>query len=375
MRDLSFVVGLLLVAANWASLVATFVLPRGRTAFQRGAWAVLRALHRLSVWASRLVASYERKDAFLAVVGPAGLLLQLAVFLALFVLGVALMLWPWSGSFGLALRQAAAGVFTVGLARAAGRTNDALVVVAAASGAVTIALQIGYLPVVYQSYARRETLVTLMESRAGVPAWGPEVLLRHQLVGSSDALGPFYRDWELWAADVAESHSTHPVLLLFRSPEAGYSWLLSLLAVLDAAALHLALSPTTAPSEARLCLRMGFSTLRRIALTLGWSYDADPSPEGPIELAYPEFASAVSQLEAIGFVIERPPGEAWLHFVGWRVNYEGLAYRLADELVAPHAPWSGSRRHLPPDVMLPNRPPHRSPGGEIYDDKRFRRPG
>ena len=132
-------------------------------------------------------------------------------------------------------------MFSVGLVHASATGNDVIVVLAGATGAIAVALQIGYLPAIYQAFNRRESLVTLMESRAGVPAWGPEVLMRHQLVGITDALPALYGDWELWAADLAESHISYPVLLWFRSPEPGFSWILSLLAVLDAAAMHLSL--------------------------------------------------------------------------------------------------------------------------------------
>jgi hypothetical protein len=215
-----------------------------------------------------------------------------------------------------------------------------------------------------------------MDSRAGTPAWGPEVLIRHQLVGIVDALAAFYGEWEQWAAEVSESHTTYPVLLLFRSPQAWYSWVLSLLAVQDAAAMHLALCPTTAPSQARLCLRMGFSTLRRIGASLHWKFDADPHPDAPLDLSYEEFSAAVDLLVEKSFPIERGAEEAWPHFRGWRVNYEGLAYRLADRVVAPPAPWSGSRRHLPGAIVPPRRPPHRSPEGKILpEESLYPRPG
>ena len=110
-----------------------------------------------------------------------------------------------------------------------------------------VALQIAYLPALYSSYSTRESLVALLESRAGQPAWGPELLARHQLVGITDTLPQLYQEWEVWSADVAESHTTYPILLLFRSPEAWLSWLTGLLAVLDAAAMHLALDPDSAP--------------------------------------------------------------------------------------------------------------------------------
>jgi hypothetical protein len=201
----------------------------------------------------------------------------------------------------------------------------------------------------------------MLESRAGVPAWGPELLARHQLVGIIDTLPELYSDWEEWAAAVAESHTTYPVLLLFRSPEPWFSWLLALLAVLDGAAMHLALSPATASSNARLCLRMGFTALDRIGSMLGWHLDPDPLPETPIDLSFDDFDRAVGMLKEVGFPIERSAEEAWPDFHGWRVNYETAAYRLADKLVAPPAPWSGPRRHIGRQVVEPRRPPHRRP--------------
>ena len=233
-----------------------------------------------------------------------------------------------------------------------------------------VALQIAYLPALYSSFNRRESLVALLESRAGVPAWGPELLARHQLVGINDTLPDLYAAWEGWAADVAESHTTYPVLLLFRSPEPWYSWLLGLIAVLDAAAMHLALAPSQASSQARLCLRMGFTLLNRIATTLRWEVDLDPNPEGPIDLTFAEFDRAVIMLVGVGFATERSAEEAWADFRGWRVNYESVAYRLADRLTVPPAPWSGQRRHMRSGPVEPRRPPQRRPGGGepfVYD--------
>jgi len=224
-----------------------------------------------------------------------------------------------------------------------------------------VALQIAYLPALYGAFNRRESLVAMLESRAGVPAWGPEVLARHQLVGIIDTLPEFYASWEEWSADVAESHTTYPVMLLFRSPDPWFSWLVGLIAVLDGAAMHLAVAPSTASSQSRLCLRMGFTALNRIAKVLGWEVDPDPSPEGPIDLTFEEFADAVDMLEHVGFPMERTAEEAWPDFRGWRVNYETVAYRLADRLTAPPAPWSGRRRHLRSGPVAPNRPPQRSP--------------
>ena len=257
------------------------------------------------------------------------------------------------------LLQALTALFTVGAIHVGGAANIGIDIAAGASWVVIVALQIAYLPSIYSSFNRRESLVALLESRAGSPAWGPEVLARHQLVGIVDTLAELYAQWEAWSADIAESHTTYPILLLFRSPEPWLSWLIGLLAVLDAGAMHLALSPSTAPSQARLCLRMGFTPLNRVALSLGWK--ADPDPDGDVMLTFEEFAQAVAMLTSYGFVMERTAEEAWLDFRGWRINYESVAYRLADHLTAPPAPWSNTRRHLRVSVVEPRRPPHRAP--------------
>jgi hypothetical protein len=201
----------------------------------------------------------------------------------------------------------------------------------------------------------------MLASRAGEPSWGPEILIRHQLVGIVDSLPDFYGQWEQWAADVSESHTTYPVLLLFRSPDPWSSWALALLSVLDAAAMHLALDPSSAPSQARLCLRMGYTALRRISDGVGWSYAEDPMPDSPLRLNADEFARAVDLLRDVGFPNERSADEAWPHFQGWRVNYEDLAYRWTNRVMAPPAPWSGSRTGLRGETVRPRRPPHRSP--------------
>jgi len=372
MAWVGFVLGLLIVAFAAVSLVTTFVLPRGGTRFQALPLIVGRGVRSGFLFAARSARTFERKDGILAGVGPVSLIAQLAMFLGLFILGYGLMQWPWTGSVGGGITESAASLFSVGLVHAGVRGNDVVVVLAAATGAVAVALQIGYLPAIYQAFNRRESLVTLMESRAGVPAWGPEVLMRHQLVAITDALPALYGDWELWAADLAESHISYPVLLWFRSPEPGYSWILSLLAVLDAAAMHLSLNPSSAPSEARLCLRMGFTALRRIAQALHWEFEADPAPEGPLQLSYEEFAYAVQLVRETGFPVERTTEDAWPNFRGWRVNYETLAYRLADRVVAPRAPWSGERSHLPLELMPPRRPPHRNPQGKVFFDQKLR---
>ena len=363
--------GLLIVVLTAANVVFTMVLPRRPFGIDRITLVVNRVVLRTFRWLSRFAPTYEAKDAILAPAAPAALAVQLLGWAAGFTLGFGLMITGDHHSLGDGLLQALSSVFTVGAAHPGGTPEPALDVAAGAFWVVVVALQIAYLPTLYGAFSRRESLVALLESRAGLPAWGPEVLIRHQLVGIIDTLPDLYASWEEWSADVAESHTTYPVMLLFRSPEAWYSWVLGLIAVLDAAAIHLVVAPSSASSQARLCLRMGFTALDRIAATLGWAVDPDPNPEGPIELTFAEFAEAVALLAEAGFPVERSAEESWPDFRGWRVNYEAVAYRLADALTAPPAPWSGPRRHLRTGPVAPRRPPQRHPGEKPGSRKRY----
>jgi hypothetical protein len=367
---LATIVGLVVVSTTVVDVVLTMILPRRPSGVERLSLQVNRSVRVSFVFASRLAKTYERQDAILAPTGPVALVVQLLLWAACLVLGFGLILVGAGLSFPDGLLQALTALFTVGAVHSGGAADTGVDIAVGAIWVVIVALQIAYLPALYSSFNRRESLVALLESRAGVPAWGPELLARHQLVGITDTLPDLYASWEGWAADVAETHTTYPVLLLFRSPDPWYSWLLGLLAVLDAAAIHLALAPSGASSQARLCLRMGFTLLNRIATALGWEVDLDPDPEGPINLTFAEFERAVAMLMSVGFATERSAEEAWVDFRGWRVNYETVAYRLADRLTVPPAPWSGQRRHMRSGPVEPRRPPQRRPGGGepfLYD--------
>jgi hypothetical protein len=253
-------------------------------------------------------------------------------------------------------------MFTLGFAYTPSAGATVIDVIAAATGVVVVALQIGYLPTLYAAFNRRETEVTLLLARAGSPPWGPELLLRtrYGVAVRSDDLPAFYSGWERWAADVAESHSNYPVLVRFRSPNKLSSWLVGLLAVMDSAAMLLALCPSRERIEPRRALRMGFTALRAIGSALGMEVDVDPDPDSEIELGFDEFAAAVEQLRTVGFPMDRDAAEAWPHFRGWRVNYESLAYALARRTDAVPAPWSGPRRWAAATIPV-QRPPNRAP--------------
>lgn len=364
----ALVLGIFIVLGTASSLIRTLVVPRALIS-RLSVTVARRFVRRGFLFVAGRFNSYEAKDKILAMSAPVSLIVLLMVWLGLFGIGYGLILWAMiDGSFLAALREAGSSLFTLGFAST--ETGSATVInfFAAFTGLIVIALQIAYLPTIYAAFNRRETLVTMLQSRAGAPAWGPEILARHHLVGLTGNLPNFYAEWERWAAEVAESHTTYPVLVSFRSPHPLRSWALGLLAVLDSAALYLSLSPSTASTEARLCLRMGFTSLRYVADVLHISYDPDPFPDDPIELQYDEYLRGVERLRDVGFPMERTPEEAWPHFRGWRVNYESIAYELMDEIVAPAGPWSGERTRLRGVTIDPLRPADRKPDDPGHRD-------
>jgi hypothetical protein len=357
--------GLVIVFSTLMSVVTSLVLPRlGSSRIQKYAGrGIITVFSRIS----HRFDTYEARDRFLALQAPIYLIVSLAIWLTALLAGFALLLWPFIRSGGLihAVTVSGSSLFTLGFATEPGVAPRLLVVAAAAAGLWLVALQIAYLPVLYGAFNRREVLVTMLDSRAGSPAWGPELLARSELVDNVQNLASLYQRWEEWAADVAETHASYPVLLWFRSPHPYRSWVIGLLAVMDAAAMQLATQPLLAPSEARAFLRMGYMCLRDLATVVGLTYDPDPKPSDPIQLTEDNYQDAMHHLEHVGWKMQRSPAESWIHFRGWRVNYESLAYRIADAVNAPPALWAGPRRNLPPSLQPPERPPHREPSAEF----------
>jgi hypothetical protein len=353
--------GLVVVAGTTTSVLRNLVVPR-------------RLRSKLRLMVSRTTAApfrfiayrstdYNVRDRTLAWTAPIALLALLLTWLLLYLLGYGLLVYAISHlTWPAAAREAGSSLFTLGFASSDRGQLTVVDFAAAITGPVVIGLQIGYLPALYAAYNRREAEVTLLDSRAGEPNWGPEILARHAAISSLENLQELYRGWERWAADVSESHSNYPVLIFLRSQEPTRNWLVGLLSVMDSAALHLALNPTLARGEARMAVRMGFVCLRDLAETMGMPYDPDPDPDSPITLTYEEYLTGIARLERSGYPMERTPEEAWPHFRGWRVNYESIAYRLAMTVDAVPALWSGPR-HGAAAPLAPRTPFNRIPGG------------
>ena len=358
-RVVAAVVGGLLVLASVSSVSGTLIVTR----LVRS--RLTRWVDRGVDWGYHLTAravDFRRRDRLLATQAAAILLIQLAAWLVVAYVGFALLLWPFAARGVVsAFIDAGSSLFTLGFAVPTGAVPAVIVFLAAAVGLLIITLQIAYLPTLYAAFNRRETEVALLNARAGVPSWGPELLARtHYALGSGtstlDTMPGLYAAWERWAADVTESHTTYLPLVRFRSPTPLSSWVTALLAVLDSAALFLVLSPGAAPEvPARLCLRSGFLCFNRIARAMGFDIPDEADPKAGISLTYAEFLDAVARLRQVGFPIERTAEEAWPEFVGWRVNYERAAYAVAAAVDSVPALWSGPRRHTEAPIA-PIRP-------------------
>jgi hypothetical protein len=379
-RYVAAAVGVLLVITSAGSVIGTLIVPRSVAS------TVTRHVDKLVngafVLITKPVRSFRRRDRILAAHAASILIAQIAAWLGMFFVGFSLMFWPLvHGGITEAFRLAGPGVWQIGNDEARGALEATLLDIAAVIGILTITLQIAYLPTLYSEFNRRENAVALLNARAGAPSWGPELLARsYYALGSGvstiDTLPELYESWESWAAEVGESHTTYLPLVRFRSPKPLSSWVTSLLAVLDSAALMLALNPSTAPVvPARLCLRAGFTCFQDIARAMRLNIPAEPDPQAGISLTYEEFLEAIERMRFVEFPIEREdPAAAWPDFVGWRVNYEPAAYAIAYAIDAVPAKWSGPRRDRRIPEIPPVRPPYGRPPGSAEGKPGWNKP-
>jgi hypothetical protein len=256
----------------------TVILPRRVTRRFR----LTRAFYALTwiPWSS--VASLvpgKRRDTLLSVFGPLSLLLLLGVWAVGLVIGFALLQWslrsqlntgPGAG-FGTYLYMSGTTFFTLGLGDIvpADRAGRALTVLEAGTGFGFLALVLGYLPVLYQAFSRREVSISLLDARAGSPPTAAELLRRLSHDGGPETLGELLHDWERWAAELMESHLSYPVLAFFRSQHDNQSWLGALTAILDTSALVMIACDGSAARQARLTFAMARHAIVDLSQVLG----------------------------------------------------------------------------------------------------------
>jgi hypothetical protein len=344
--------GMGLTAWTVLSAVRTVILPRSaqsllsRLVF-RGVGGVFRGL-------AALRPSFDWRDRVMAHFAPIGMLTLVAAWLALVTVGFMTVFWAveqegWADAFW----ESGSSLLTLGFAPVDGTGLRALAFLEAALGLGLLALLITYLPTLYGAFSRRETLVALLETRAGTPPSAVEMLLRYQRIGWTDRLGDTWSDWEVWFAQIEESHTSYPALTFFRSPQPDRHWVTAAGTVLDAASLTLSTLEVAPQPHAALAIRSGYLALRRIAEFFGIEFDPDPAPDDPISLHRREFDEACERLAASGLPLKPDRDQAWRDFAGWRVNYDTVLLALAEATMAPYAPWTSDRSTMdrrPPRV-------------------------
>jgi len=235
-------------------------------------------------------------------------------------------------------------LLTLGFANSESFPVNLLVFSEATLGLILVALLIAYLPTMYSAFSRREEFVNLLEVRAGSPPSSVEMLLRFNRIHGLEKLADYWSSWEVWFADLEESHTTLPALVFFRSPRGNQSWVTAAGTILDCAALTLSAVDVPHSPNAALCIRAGFLSFRSIADYFEIPYPPDPHfPEAPISISRGEFDDVLAQLAESGLPLKADRDRAWQDFAGWRVNYDHTLLSMCRLVMAPPAFWSSDR--------------------------------
>jgi hypothetical protein len=210
-----------------------------------------------------------------------------------------------------------------------------LTVIEAGAGLGLLALVIGYLPTLSQAFSRREVNVSLLDARAGSPPSAGELLLR-QAGQRREMLTRRLQEWELWCAELMETHVSFPVLAYFRSQHTNQSWVAALTAVLDLCAILLAGADDESQRAARLTFAMG----RHAAVDLAMLFRLEPRPPDRDRLPASELVALRRVLSDAGIALgESPEFERRLQRL--RALYEPYMNALASFLLMPLPDWHG----------------------------------
>ena len=351
MRILIACGGLILIAVILMDGFAAMVLPRRVTwlwrptrLFYRAAWAF---------WAvfARLFPAGKRRANCLSVFGPLSMFALFIVWVFGLVVGFALFhealdtpLNSQPGEQGgLFTYFYLSGVtfFTLGYGdvTAASTVGRLLTVIEAGMGFGFMAVIIGYLPVLYQAFSRREVGISLLDARAGSPPSAGQLLLRLARAGvGAGGATPLLADWERWAGELLESHLSFPVLSYYRSQHDNQSWLASLTAALDTCALLLAGAPAADLYQAR----MTFAMARHAVVDLAMVFRQRPRPMALDRLTPDGLTRLRGDLREAGLLLRDGPA-ADARLTELRGLYEPFVNALAEFLLIDLPPINPDR--------------------------------
>jgi hypothetical protein len=323
----------------------TIVLPRRVTRrlrltrlFYRGTWLPWK----------KMVSSFvpaRRQETWLSVFGPLSLLLLMSIWVGGLVTGFGLLHWSigsalltqdGNAGFFTDLYLSGTTFFTLGLGDVVPRSTLAclFVVIESGMGFAFLALVIGYLPALNQSFARREVSISLLDARAGSPPTASEMLRRHSQERGMGALRELLHEWERWSAELLEGHLSYPVLAYFRSQHDNESWLAALTAILDTCALVMAGLEGACERQAELT----FAMARHAVVDLSLVFRRKPREPKPERL--PSEKLAELRLLLAGSGLKLAEGEAVdRKLTELRQLYEPYVHALATYFRVSIPPW------------------------------------
>src|SRR3954469_2032880 len=212
---------------------------------------------------------------FLSWFGPFSLFCLFASWAAALIVAYGLLQWAVGSSFGASNEAASFGsslylsgetFFTLGYGDLAptNALGRALSVLESGTGFGFMAVVIGYLPVLYQAFSRRERDIALLDARAGSPPTAGEMVRRFAATATVQQIEPLLSEWERWAAELLESQLSFPVLAFYRSQHDNQNWLAGLALILDTCSILLG----NFPDVNRHQLQITFAMARHAAVDL-----------------------------------------------------------------------------------------------------------
>jgi hypothetical protein len=279
MKILVAIAGITILLITLWEAFETIILPRRVTRPVR----IVRIFYR-TTWVSwsamnRLFRTKKMREAHLSYYGSLSLLGLFAAWGILLILAFAMLHWAAGSAlntqgetptFRTDLYLSGTTLFTLGLGDVTPRTplERVITVFEGGTGFGFLGLMISYLPTLYGAFSQRELNISLLDARAGSPPTAGELLRRHAQFASSETLTPYLRDWELWVAQLMESHLSYPVLCYFRSQHDNQSWLAAMTTVLDVTALIIAYGEGVAKWQSQLTFAIARHALADLAEVL-----------------------------------------------------------------------------------------------------------
>lgn len=275
------------------------------------------------------------KDVLLGSFATVGFVTLFVVWMALLVAGFGLIflaqgqyITPHITDYWSALYVAGTAILTLGSGDAAAVTGPARLtaLLAAFTGIVFMAIAVSFIFTMQGAVQKREIVVNTLESRLGTSKTGLGLLLRYKELNLSSNLGQSFNQWELWAAELLESHRAFPLLSYFRSAKSCVSWVTILGALLDASALIIASTSGEATGEARLFFELAAKTVQSLATFLNLQVKEEA------QVTEHEYSQVLALLASAGYKV-RKDKESYLHFTSLRMQYRGQVKALSTHLV------------------------------------------